>query len=104
MITCLCYFYFIYFYGCRVQINKPHTITITFFIQPKRIMFWPALVRGFFVCLFVSGQAGNIWSLWMSVSYQNLMRKQAGEYIPGVFPKSFFHVIALPSALLIPSP
>lgn len=45
----------------------------------------------------------NIQCVWKPVTYQNLMRNPASEYTWGIF-KSFFHVIALPSVLLIPLP
>lgn len=86
------YMYMYFFQGRRVQTNKPNTITVT---SGQHASCFASSHLYFFGCLFVSEQAENIWSLWRSVFYQNLMRKQAGEYIPGVFSKSFFHVILI---------
>lgn len=82
-------------YGCRgKKIN--HTVSQVHFSSSSCLS---STHPGFF---FGSVQA-RISGLWRSVSYQNLMRKQAGEYTWGIS-KSFFRVTALPSVLLIPSP
>lgn len=84
------------------QVNP--TLSQFHFSSGQRASCFASIRSGFFLCLFVSGQAESIWSLWRSVSYQNLMRNQAGEYIPGVFFKKLLpcHRVAKCSANFFP--
>ena len=82
------------------QTNKPCTIAITFFIKPA-CSYIPTLVLVSFFCVSVLVRRARC--VWKPVSYHNVMRNPTSEYTWAIF-KSFFHVIALPSVLLIPLP
>lgn len=82
------------------QTNKLYTITITFFIKPPGLYFPNTHLGSPFLC--TSSLLRNIQCMFNAVSYHNLMRIPASEYTWGIF--KTFHVIALPSLLLIPLP
>lgn len=78
------------------QTNKPNTLAITFFIKP---------LCSYFTNTFFSPRSSllvqNSLFLRTLVSYHKLMRNLSSEYTCAIF-KSLFHVIPLPSVLLIP--
>ncbi len=87
-------------YGCRgKQINR--ALLQLHFSSSQHAHISQTLVLVF--VRYTSLLVENIWRVWKPVSYQNLMRNPTSEYTWSIF-KSFFHVIALPSVLLIPLP
>lgn len=87
-------------YGCRgKQINR--ALLQLHFSSSHYAHISQTLALVFFLC--VSSLVENTYVCEKPVSYQNLMRNPTSEYTWAIF-KSFFHVTALPSVLLIPLP